>query len=162
MWGDPVEFAIMMSKVFLIWSQHNCTRFVARSQAGFDVKGFQRLDFSPVIQKSSSVLPPNPKNFTRKEDHSPQTQCSLKTWTKPASAYVAIKWVEQSSSSFQKSYHSASLGSRASHETTLHPTWNKTVDSCSSNQANKHFVPLLSFSSFHLMWLIVRWPVQLF
>lgn len=102
------------------------------------------------------------KDFTRKEGHSPQTQCSLKTWTKPASAYVAIKWVEQSSSSCQKSYHSGSLGSRASHETTLHPTWNKTVDSCSSNQANKHFVPLLSFSSFHLMWLIVRWPVQLF
>lgn len=52
------------------------------------------------------------KDFTRKEDHSPETQCSLKTWTKPASAYVAIKWVEQSSSSCQKSYHSGSLGSR--------------------------------------------------
>lgn len=161
MWGDPVVFAITISKLFLIWSQHNCTSFVARSRAGFDVpaievKGFQRLDFS------SKVFLCGTKDFTRKEDHSPETQCSLKTWTKPASAYVAIKWVEQSSSSCQKSYHSGSLGSRASHETTLHPTWNKTVDSCSSNQVNKHFVPLLSFSSFHLMWLIVRWPVQLF
>lgn len=42
-------------------------------------------------------------DLTRKQDRAPETQCCcLKTRTKPASACLTIKWVEQSGSSCQK------------------------------------------------------------